>query len=50
MGEIVIRQIKHVEIVGGEKTERVLTPEEVEEWKKTHITPHSEKENVEDGN
>ena len=31
-----IKKIVHIEIKDGKKTERELTPEEVEQWKKEH--------------
>lgn len=46
---MIVTKIVHVEIKDGKRTEHVLTPEEVEQWKKDHATNDStNKENQSD--
>lgn len=33
---MIVKKIVHIEIKDGKRTERELTPEEVEQWKKEH--------------
>lgn len=40
-----ITRITNVTIKNGKRTERELTPEEIEEWKKEHMKPINKGEN-----
>jgi hypothetical protein len=38
---MIITKIVHVEIKDGKRTEHILSPEEVKQWKKEHTTNDS---------